>query len=147
MHAHQDYYAPDFKLHVPVSNMENSNVREEMEKAKQAAFDALAHIESAPSVGMVTGNSGLRSTPAQWKTESDDSDSDDADARPWRRRRSHLAEFCDDDDNEGDRMHTDTLGLADFEDCGCQFGCSDCDGGTKGSPWPGTPKRRPVVGM
>ena len=44
-------------------------------------------------------------------------------------------------------MHTDTLGLADFEDCGCQFGCSDCDGGTKGSPWPGTPKRRPVVGM
>ena len=29
-----DYYAPDYKLHVPVSNMENDNTPEQLEKTK-----------------------------------------------------------------------------------------------------------------
>ncbi len=33
-HEYMDYYAPDYKLHVPVSNMENDNTPEQLEKTK-----------------------------------------------------------------------------------------------------------------
>jgi len=35
-----DYYSPDYKLHVPVSNMENENTREQLEMKKQKLFEA-----------------------------------------------------------------------------------------------------------
>ena len=41
--------------------------------------------------------------------------------------RSHLAEFFDEDDAEGDTMDTERLGLKDFLDCGHAFGSCDCD--------------------
>lgn len=33
-HEYMDYYGPDYKLHVPVSNMENNNTRASLEKTK-----------------------------------------------------------------------------------------------------------------
>jgi histone deacetylase 1/2 len=33
-HEYMDYYAPDYKLHVPVSNMENENTPAMLEKTK-----------------------------------------------------------------------------------------------------------------
>ena len=40
----------------------------------------------------------------------------DADARPQRTKRCHLAEYFDEDDAAHDRMDTERLGLKDFEE-------------------------------
>ena len=49
------------------------------------------------------------------------------DSRPLSSRRRHLAEFLDQPDADSDTMDTTKLGLCDFADCGCHFGCSECD--------------------
>ena len=65
-----DYYAPDYKLHVPVSNMENDNTPSSLEKTKSCILESLSRIEHAPSVQLQTGQPGTharhvgRATPA-----------------------------------------------------------------------------------
>jgi histone deacetylase 1/2 len=115
-HEYMEYYAPDYKLHVPVSNMENDNTREALEKQMHKMFEALSSLEHAPNVQIQTGNPGTRRNPDGLSTWDDSDDETDADSRPQRSKRCHLAEYFDEDDASGDRMDTDRLGLKDFEE-------------------------------
>jgi len=123
-HEYMDYYAPEYKLHVPVSNMENENSRESLEKTKNKILEQLSQLEHAPNAQMMTSQPGARRAPEVFAGDSDDDDVWDADVRPIRGKRCHLAEHFDDTD-EGDTMDTERLGLNDFLDCGC-FGCCSC---------------------
>ena len=58
------YYLPDYKLHVPVSNMENDNTREDLERQTQRLLQQLSHLEAAPNVQIQTGQPGVRRAPA-----------------------------------------------------------------------------------
>ena len=52
-----EYYGPDYRLHMPVSNMENLNSREYLENQKVQLFDILSQVEPAPGVQIQTGAS------------------------------------------------------------------------------------------
>ena len=125
-HEYMDYYAPEYKLHVPVSNMENENTRESLEKTKNKILEQLMQLEYAPNMQMMPSQPGARRAPDGFAGDSEDEDAwGDADARPLARgKRSHLAEHFDDAD-EGDTMDTERLGVGDFLDCGCFGSCSD----------------------
>ncbi len=115
-HDYMDYYAPDYKIHVPVSNMVNENTREMLEKTKQRLFEALSELEIAPNVQMQTGQPGTRRNPDSLKIDDSDDSDDDLDVRPRCGRRQHLAEFFDDDDDDRDTLDTERLGLKDFDE-------------------------------
>lgn len=106
---YSDYYSPDYKLHVPVSNMENENTREMLEKTTARLFEMLRDMEHAPNVQMQTGQPGTRLNPGPLMEDSD-ADSDDtwsADLRPKLHHRQHLAEFYEQDDGECDNLDID----------------------------------------
>jgi len=116
-HDYMEYYAPDYKLHMPTSNMENQNSPASLEKLKARILQSLSHVEHAPSVQIQTGQPGTRRNPDAFGA--DDSDADDdwtADVRVSSGRRSHLAEFFDGEPIDGDKLDTDRLGLRDFEE-------------------------------
>merc|ERR1719409_1646361 len=98
-HEYMDYYAPEYKLHPPISNMENLNSRESLEKKTIKILQQLAHIEHAPGVQMQTGQPGTRRNPdTLFASDGAESDDSDADARQLPRgKRCHLAEFFDTD--------------------------------------------------
>lgn len=97
--------------------MENDNSREALEKQMTKMFEQLSSLEHAPNVQMQTGNPGTRRNPDGLSTWGDDSDDEtDADTRPHRTTRCHIAEYYDEDDANGDRLDTDRLGLKDFEE-------------------------------
>ena len=116
-HEYVDYYAPDFKLHTPVSNMQNHNTRETLDKKTASLLQQLSHLEFAPSVQMQTGQPGTRVNPAalglddSWDS---DGESDATDVRRPSGKRMHLAEFFDHDGETHDRMDTNRLGPKDF---------------------------------
>ncbi len=45
-----DYYAPDYKLHLTASGMENLNTRESLEHCRKMILENLGTVKSAPSV-------------------------------------------------------------------------------------------------
>ena len=45
-----DYYGPDYKMHVPSTNMENMNSKEYLHKLKTKIIENLRHTQFAPSV-------------------------------------------------------------------------------------------------
>jgi len=116
-HEYMDYYSPDYKLHVPVSNMENDNTPASLQKSMAKIFEALSQLEHAPNVQMQTGQPGTRRNPDSMGA-GDDSDEDDdcfADVRSaGGNKRCHLAEYFDEE--YGDRMDTNRLGLRDFDE-------------------------------
>eukprot|EP00823_Brevimastigomonas_motovehiculus_P006427 TRINITY_DN5316_c0_g1_i1.p1 TRINITY_DN5316_c0_g1~~TRINITY_DN5316_c0_g1_i1.p1 ORF type:complete len:518 (+),score=143.97 TRINITY_DN5316_c0_g1_i1:58-1611(+) len=46
------YYAPDFKLHIPPNDLVNMNTKDELEKKKSTIMQNLSVLEHAPSVQM-----------------------------------------------------------------------------------------------
>jgi len=108
-HEFSDYYAGnDYKLHVPISNMENENSPAELEKIKAKLLTALSSLEHAPNVQMQTGNLGTRRNPdGLFDGDSDDEDEWEPITRPHRALRCHLAEFYDEPDAQGDLLGTD----------------------------------------
>ena len=50
-----EYFGPDYRLHLPVSNMENLNSPQYLEKTKNQLLEILSHVEPAPSVQIQTG--------------------------------------------------------------------------------------------
>ena len=114
-HEYMDYYAPDFKLHPPVSNMKNTNTREGLDRKTEKLLQQLSQIEFAPSVQMQTGQPGTRRNPdALFASDGWESDDADADVRRPRGKVCHLAEYFDTDGEAHDRMDTDKLGVKDF---------------------------------
>ena len=96
-----DYYAPDYKLHLPPGTTENQNSREGLEEIKVQILSQLGQIQGAPSVQM-------QEVPPDWSTGGGEGggggggggdDEEDADSRPSNRnrfggeRREHEAEF------------------------------------------------------
>jgi histone deacetylase 1/2 len=47
-----EYYGPDYRLHIPLSTMENLNLPENLEKLKQKVFDHIKQWQPAPNVQM-----------------------------------------------------------------------------------------------
>ena len=110
-HEHVGYYGPDYKLHVPISNMENDNTREDLERQTQRLLQQLSHLEAAPNVQIQTGQPGVRRAPDGFGIHDDSEDDDDADYRARHTKRVHLAEYFDQDDASGDRMDAGKIGL------------------------------------
>ena len=52
-----EYFGPDYRLHLPVSNMENLNSTSYLEKTKIQLLEVLRQVDCAPSVQMQTGRS------------------------------------------------------------------------------------------
>jgi histone deacetylase 1/2 len=50
-----EYFGPDYRLHLPVSNMENLNSTEYLEKTKQQLLEILSDVEPVPGVQIQTG--------------------------------------------------------------------------------------------
>ena len=81
-----EYYGPDYRLHMPVSNMENLNSREYLENQKVQLFDILSQVEPAPGVQIQTGASSEAPPPEVPQVEEDE-DSKNPDVRPGAARR------------------------------------------------------------
>jgi histone deacetylase 1/2 len=65
-----EYYAPDFKLHITPSNMENLNTPEYLDKIRERLFENLRQINHAPSVP-------FHQTPHDRDDDDDDEDEDE----------------------------------------------------------------------
>ncbi|TFJ84910.1 hypothetical protein NSK_003942 [Nannochloropsis salina CCMP1776] len=61
-HDYFEYYGPDYKLHLPVSNMENLNTKPYLETIKQQLFTILSQV-SPTGAQIQTGQPGTSMTP------------------------------------------------------------------------------------
>lgn len=59
-----DYYGPDYRLHLPVSNMENKNSAKYLEDMKNQVLQILDGVEGAPGTQIFTGQIGTTQVPA-----------------------------------------------------------------------------------
>ena len=84
-----EYYGPDYRLHMPVSNMENLNTPEYLEANKVKLFDILKQIEPVPGVHA----SGDNVAPAAAEAEKADDDAKDPDVRDLEKEKEHPAEL------------------------------------------------------
>ncbi|CAM9990562.1 unnamed protein product [Scytosiphon promiscuus] len=86
-----EYYGPDYRLHMPTSNMENMNKRETLEETKIQLFEILRSLEAVPGVPIETG--AEVKTSATLRMPEEDEEMTDADSRPTGEdRRQHAAE-------------------------------------------------------
>jgi histone deacetylase 1/2 len=70
-----EYYAPDFKLHLTPSSMDNANSRDELERTKTKVMEILQSLQGAPSVQM-------QEVPPDFVMKEMDEDTQDPDERP-----------------------------------------------------------------
>ncbi|VEU44453.1 unnamed protein product [Pseudo-nitzschia multistriata] len=50
-----EYFGPNYKLHLPVSNMKNANTKESLEQTKGEVLEILSRIEPVPGTQIQTG--------------------------------------------------------------------------------------------
>ncbi|OQR98896.1 histone deacetylase [Achlya hypogyna] len=84
-----EYFGPEYRLHMPVSNMENLNTPAYLEEITQQVFEQLRHVEPVPSVP-------FQPIPAKFTPEDVDEDMEDPDALPSTDSPQHPCEFYDD---------------------------------------------------
>ena len=48
-----EYYGPDYRLHIPPTQMENLNLPDNLDKLKQKVFDHIKQWQPAPNVQMI----------------------------------------------------------------------------------------------
>eukprot|EP01117_Protostelium_nocturnum_P014444 TRINITY_DN5493_c0_g1_i1.p1 TRINITY_DN5493_c0_g1~~TRINITY_DN5493_c0_g1_i1.p1 ORF type:complete len:484 (+),score=70.57 TRINITY_DN5493_c0_g1_i1:147-1598(+) len=97
-----EYYGPDYKLHVPSTNMENLNARDSLEKYKAKILDNIRRIGRP--------NAGQHEIPSDAWHYSDDEEDDDPDNRRNLRdldNRIHRNDEYSDSEDEDDRRHVD----------------------------------------
>lgn len=58
-----EYYAPEYRLHLPVSNMENKNTPQYLEDVKLQIFEILDGLEAVPGTQIYTGQDGTSLIP------------------------------------------------------------------------------------
>jgi histone deacetylase 1/2 len=58
-----EYYGPDYRLHLPVSNMQNLNSPKYLEEIKLQVLQVLDGVEIAPSAPILTGQAGTPQIP------------------------------------------------------------------------------------
>lgn len=67
-----DYFGPDFRLHLPISNMENLNSLEYLEKTKIQLLEILGAVEPVPGAQIQTGQIDSQLNPRGIDMEVDD---------------------------------------------------------------------------
>jgi histone deacetylase 1/2 len=87
-----EYYGPDYRLHMPVSNMENLNTSEDLDKVKVQLFDILKQIEPAPGAQIDTGSS-MAAVPDHSLPEVDEGKLDPDIRQLETEKKEHPAEF------------------------------------------------------
>jgi histone deacetylase 1/2 len=75
-----EYYGPDYRLHLPVSNMQNLNSPRYLEETKTSVLQILDSLEIAPSAPILTGQAGTTHIPSVFKMETEDDDMADSTA-------------------------------------------------------------------
>jgi len=87
-----EYYGPDYRLHMPVSNMENANKPEYLDAVKVQLFNILKQVEPVPGVAIQTGSE--LATPADLAPPEQDEDKLDSAARQHdTEKKEHPAEY------------------------------------------------------
>jgi len=93
-----EYFGPDYRLHLPVSNMENLNSRDYLERTKLQLLDILGEVEPVPGVQIQTGQVDSNMTPKPMEIDDGaDEDKQDPDKRVTEEdqgRKEHPAEFA-----------------------------------------------------
>jgi histone deacetylase 1/2 len=97
-----EYFGPDYRLHLPTSNMDNLNSQEYLDITKQRLMEILREIEPVPSVQIQTGQVESALHPRGLMREVDHSIEQDDERNPDRRfnrmevggRREHAAELA-----------------------------------------------------
>lgn len=115
--AYDDFFAPEWKLHPPLSDgrnrIENLNTRKGLERIRVGVLERLRYMHGAPSVGMQEIPPGL----APWMKEEDEAEDEEGAADG--REDSHKANsewFNGDRDREGDiAMSSGAFGLGGRE--------------------------------
>ncbi|CAM9844959.1 unnamed protein product [Chrysoparadoxa australica] len=74
-----EYYGPDYRLHLPVSNMQNMNSVEYLDGITKKLLQILSELESAPGTQIETG--AEEKTPAALPAPEEDEDARDPDKR------------------------------------------------------------------
>jgi len=70
-----EYFGPNYRLHLPVSNMENKNTPESLNRIKQTVFGHLSNLEPVPGVTQLqTGQVESQLNPRGIKSSSSDVD-------------------------------------------------------------------------
>lgn len=94
-----EYFGPDYRLHLPVSNMENLNSPEYLEKTKGQLLDILSEVEPVPGTQIQTGQVESQLNPRGVDMEVDNPSPEETD--PDRRlsredtgRKEHPAELA-----------------------------------------------------
>ena len=95
-----EYFAPEYKLHLPVSNMENLNTSKYLEEIKTEVLQILDGVEIAPGTQIHTGAAGTTQIPDSFQgltTNGDDglAEESNPDKRPHESggKPEHPAEF------------------------------------------------------
>jgi histone deacetylase 1/2 len=96
-----EYFGPDYRLHLPTSNMDNLNSQEYLESTKQRLMEILREVEPVPSVQIQTGQVDSQLNPRGLMREIDPNENVD-ERNPDRRynrmeiggRREHSAELA-----------------------------------------------------
>jgi histone deacetylase 1/2 len=91
-----EYFGPDYRLHLPVSNMENLNSPEYLQRTKIQLLEILREVEPVPSAQIQTGQIESQINPRSALMEEDDDDDgpDDPSEKQIRyERREHQSEL------------------------------------------------------
>ena len=67
-----EYYGPDYRLHLPVSNMQNLNSQRYLEEMTTNVLQILQQVEAAPSAAILTGQDGTTQVPDTFKMDTDE---------------------------------------------------------------------------
>ena len=76
-----EYYGPDYRLHLPVSNMQNLNSQRYLEEMTTNVLQILQQVEAAPSAAILTGQDGTTQVPDAFKMDTDEGEAN-PDTRP-----------------------------------------------------------------
>lgn len=92
-----EYFGPDYRLHLPVSNMENLNSGEYLEKTKNQLLEILSDVEPVPGVQIQTGQvqSALHPATMDIDDRAAADEAEDPDVRPMDMgRKEHRSELA-----------------------------------------------------
>lgn len=92
-----EYFGPDYRMHLPVSNMENLNSTTYLEKTKQQLLEVLRGVEPVPGTQIQTGQVDSQTNPRPMEVDNDNDEKADEDAAKDREetgRKEHGAELA-----------------------------------------------------
>jgi histone deacetylase 1/2 len=77
-----EYYGPDYRLHLPVSNMANLNSPRYLDDVKMNVLKVLDGCDIAPSAPILTGADGTTQVPSIFNMDAGSANEGNPDARP-----------------------------------------------------------------